>query len=81
MPHQLKTLAVQRKAFRDGATVEDRHQVRLRQVGRLRLARRRIVGIGARFAWDRREIVEFGSNEWKRFDFCFLQAYKLISPD
>src|SRR3974390_450219 len=43
MPHQLKTLAVQRKAFRDGAAVEDRHQVRLRKVGRLRLPQRRDV--------------------------------------
>ena len=82
----VKSLAIEREVLCEHPPVEDRHVVRLGQIGRFRLARRRIEGVGARFARRRRQIVQLGSHEGKRFYSCFLQTHVscralALSPD
>src|SRR5262245_38664627 len=75
MPHQRKAFAVQRQVWRDRAGVEDGNGVRFGQHRALRLACRRVVGIGSRLAGRGSEIVQLAGNEGKRLDFLFLQAH------
>src|SRR4051812_50036251 len=74
MPHQRKAFAVEREILRDQSRIEDRDLMRLRQRRALGLARRRIEGVGTRLAGNRREIVEFGGDEGKRFEFWFFEG-------
>ena len=75
MADQRKTFAVQREVAGDQARVEDRDIVRFGQRGRFGFARRRIEGVGAGLSWRRREIVQLGGDEGKRFEFGLLQAH------
>jgi len=78
MADQRKALAIQRKVSGDQARVENRDIVRFGERGGFGFARRRIKGVGAGLSRCRRELVQFGRDEGKRFEFCLLQAHGVL---